>query len=106
MHRHRLEFGNPERIHPIALNGQAVHEIERIKLPAGFVVDELPSAVKIETSFGSFRAQFEVKDGAIESSRELEVQSVILPAKRYAEVRTFFERVTAIEEAQIVLAKK
>ena len=106
LHRHRLVFGNPARIHPIALNGQAIHEIERIRLPAGFVVDELPAAVNIETSFGSFRAQFEVKDGAIESTRDLEVQSVILSAERYSEVRTFFERVTAVEEAQIVLAKK
>ena len=75
-------------------------------MPAGFAVDELPDRVSVETSFGTFQARVEVKDGVIESSRELTVMPVVLPAERYPEVRAFFEKVLVAEQAQVVLVRK
>ena len=88
------------------LESQSFNETARFKLPAGFDVDELPDPVKVDSDFGSYTASYEVKDGQLLYTRKLVQRAVTIPAAKYAEVRAFFGRVRASEEAPVVLARK
>ena len=94
------------RKHPLVLESEAFAETVRFKLPAGFDVDELPDAVKVDSDFGSYTASYEVKDGQLVYTRRLVQRAATIPADKYAEVRAFFGRVRASEEAPVVLARK
>jgi hypothetical protein len=94
------------RKHPVVLQSRAYNETVHIKLPAGFDVDELPDAVKLETAFGSYTSTYEVKDGSLIFTRALVQRAATIPAERYADVRAYFERIRAAEQAPVVLARK
>lgn len=94
------------RRHPVVLESKSFNETARFKLPAGFDVDELPDPIKIDSDFGSYTASYEVKDGQLLYTRRLVQRAATIPAAKYAEVRAFFGRVRASEEAPVVLARK
>lgn len=96
----------PKRSHPIVLEAEVVSETVRVKLPAGFEVDELPDPMKLDTSFGTFSATYEVKDGQLTFTRTLIQHAAIIPAEDYAKVKNFFAGVRAAEQAPVVLARK
>ena len=62
--RELLALTDPARKHPVVLTPNAFTETAKIKLPAGFEVDELPDAVKLEAPFGSYSTSYVVKDGS------------------------------------------
>jgi len=49
----------------VVLHSNAYSETVRVQLPSGFVVDELPDAVKLQTAFGSYMTSYEVKDNEL-----------------------------------------
>jgi hypothetical protein len=104
--RESLELTAAARKQPVVLRAGAYKEQAKIKLPAGFDVDELPDPVKLKTQFGSYAATYQVKDGYLFFERMLVLQSSVIPTGNYQSVRTFFERVRAAEQAPAVLAKK
>jgi hypothetical protein len=95
-----------QRTLPIMIRSQAYTETVRIKLPAGFQVDELPDPVKLETSFGSYFANYKVDGNDLVLTRLLTLQRSTLPASQYGVVRSFYERILAAEQAPAVLMKK
>ncbi|MFL6336712.1 MAG: DUF3857 domain-containing transglutaminase family protein [Pyrinomonadaceae bacterium] len=101
-----LGLSNPTRKYPVVLESLGFNETVRIKLPAGFDVDEVPDPVKVDSDFGSYTASYEVKDGQLLYTRRLVQRALTVPAEKYAEVRAFFGRVRASEEAPVVLARK
>ena len=88
------------------LPSQAYTETARIKLPAGFQVDELPEPAKLETSFGSYSATHRVESDELVFTRSLTLRRSIVPIEQYALVRSFFERILAAEQAPAVLIRK
>ncbi|HYE14666.1 MAG TPA: DUF3857 domain-containing transglutaminase family protein [Pyrinomonadaceae bacterium] len=96
----------PKRKHPVVLESEAFSETVRVKLPAGFDVDEVPDAVKVTSDFGTYTATYEVKDGHLLYTRTLVQQAATIPAEKYDDVRRFFGQVRASEEAPVVLARK
>jgi len=104
--RESLLLTEPSRRHPVVLESQAYTETVRVKLPAGFEVDEVPDASKLTAPFGSYAASYEVKDGQLVFTRTLTLQAATIPVEQYAAVRGFFERIRAAEQAPVVLAKK
>ncbi|HEX4950957.1 MAG TPA: DUF3857 and transglutaminase domain-containing protein [Blastocatellia bacterium] len=105
-HRFGLDLTEPKRKHPLVLEAEAFSETVRVKLPEGFEVDEIPDAAKLEMPFGMYSANFEVKDGHLIFTRQLEVKAMTIPAALYPVVREFFGRVRGVEVAPVVLAKK
>ena len=91
---------------PVVLGSYAFDETVRINLPAGFTVDEMPDAVKLNTSFGSYATTYEVKDGQLIFTRKLVQNATIIPVDQYNSVRSFFEKIRAAEQAPVVLARK
>lgn len=95
-----------ERKHPVVLPSNSYSETVTVQLPSGFAVDELPDAVKLETTFGSYNTSYEVKDNELIFKRKLSQHSATIPASEYASVKKFFESIRAAENAPVVLARK
>ena len=104
--RESLFLTAAERKHPVVLVSHAYTETVNVKLPAGFEVDELPDAVKMDASFGTYATTYEVKDGQLHFTRTLVVRGATVPVAEYAKVRDFFEKIRAAEASPVVLAKK
>ena len=101
-----LALTDPKRKHPVVLTASAYSETLKLKLPAGFDVDELPDPVKLDTSFGTYATNFEVKDGQLLFTRKLVQKAGTIPVEQYNTVRSFFEKIRAAEQAPVVLARK
>ncbi|HYE74426.1 MAG TPA: DUF3858 domain-containing protein, partial [Blastocatellia bacterium] len=104
--RESVLLTNVKRTNPVVLKSHAYNETVKVKLPEGFVVDEVPDAEKLDTPFGRYTTSYEVKDGHLVFKRAFEVRASTIPANEYQSVRTFFERIRAAEQAPVVLAKK
>jgi hypothetical protein len=101
-----LVLTEASRSQPVVLDSQAFAETARIKLPAGFEVDETPDPVKLDTPFGTYTTAYEVKDGELVFSRRLTLQAATVPADQYQAVRSFFEKMRAADQAPVVLVRK
>lgn len=101
-----LALTKASRKAPVVLKSNAFTETVRVQLPEGFMVDEMPDPLKIETPFGNYTATYEVKEGQLLFTRSLTMRASTIPADQYTAVRNFFERIRATEQAPVVLAKK
>ncbi|HEY8203283.1 MAG TPA: DUF3857 domain-containing protein [Pyrinomonadaceae bacterium] len=104
--RETLSLTEAKRKHPVVLTSTAYSETLHLKLPAGFDVDELPDAVKLDASFGSYATNYEVKGGELLFTRKLVQKAGTIPVEQYNTVRSFFEKIRAAEQAPVVLARK
>jgi len=95
-----------KRTHPVVLNADAYSETVKIKLPAGFEVDEIPESAEINQPFGNYAVSYEVKDDHLIFKRSLVLKSATVPVEQYKAVRNFFGRILAAEQAPVVLARK
>jgi len=94
------------RQHAIVLDSHSLSETVRIKLPAGFAVDEMPDPLTLDTSFGTFKTTYEVKDGELYFSRRMAIKAATIPAAQYQSVRSFYEKIRAADQAPVVLTRK
>ncbi|MCA1594260.1 MAG: DUF3857 domain-containing protein [Acidobacteria bacterium] len=101
-----VSLTEPTRTHPVVLKSRAYTETTHIKLPAGFDVDEMPDALKLDSAFGNYSATYEVKDGQLVFTRSLVQRQATIPAEQYDQLRKFFGRIRATEESPVVLARK
>lgn len=104
--RDSLFLTSPTRKHPVVLESSLLGETVRIKLPAGFDVDEMPDAIALDTAFGTYKTTYEVKNGELFFSRRMSIKGGSIPAEQYENVRKFYERIRAAEQSPVVLAKK
>lgn len=77
-----------------------------IKLPAGFKLDELPEAAKVESPYGSLEASWTMHDGEIVMEETLVVKETVAPASEYARVREFFDQVAGAQSAPVVFVRR
>jgi hypothetical protein len=103
--RTEFSFSATSRKYPVVISSRQATDIVRVELPEGFKVDELPAAVRIETSFGNYSSSFEVTNRLLIFTRNVSMRPTVIPADRYSEVRSFFQRVSAAEQAPVVLVK-
>jgi hypothetical protein len=101
-----LWLTEPKRVNPIVLYPYTFSETSVIKLPVGFVVDEMPDPVKLETAFGKYLTSYEVKDGQLHYSRTFVLNAAQIPADKYSSVQNFFVQMRKAEQAPVVLMKK
>jgi len=95
-----------DRKHPVVLESNSFNEKVTITLPAGFVVDEMPDAVKLETPFGKYTTSYEAKDGKLLFNRSLVMNRGTVSVDRYNEIRSFFTKMRDAEQAPVVLVRK
>ena len=105
----RLDQFSPvegKRVTPILIDASSYNEIIKVKLPEGFVVDEMPDVDNIETSYGKYTSKFEVTGKYLIFSRNLVLNRTVVPASAYEDVRKFFGVVRNAEQSPVVLVKK
>lgn len=98
-------FTSRQRSAPIRLRSELRHDIIHIKTPAGFKLDELPEAAKIESAYGRLEASWVVHENEIVMEQTLEIRDTVAPASEYQDVRAFFDQVAGAQGAPIVLVK-
>jgi hypothetical protein len=104
--RDSVDLTEPSRKLPIVVESQALAESLQLKLPAGFVVDEMPEQVDLKTTFGTYHAECSSKEGGLVYRRSLVLSNAILPADQYTEIRKFFISIRDSEQSPVVLTKK
>lgn len=82
------------------------HDSYDITLPAGYVVDETPDPVNVDTDFASYHASVTAKGNVLHYEREYVVRKVELPAERAADFRKFESAVLSDEKGAAVLRKE
>jgi len=61
--------------------------------------------VNLDTAFGSYKTNYEVKNGELIFTRALSQRAATVPSDQYQLVRSFYEKIRAAEQAPVVLTK-
>ena len=77
-----------------------------IELPAGYAVDELPEAVKLDLGFASYESSSQVKGNILHYSRTYTVREVTLPPEKYADLQKLSSVIATDEQSRAVLKKQ
>ncbi len=77
-----------------------------LTLPPGYLVDELPEPVSLDTDFASYHSAVTADGATLHYTREYTVKQLQLDASRYEDLRKFTERVAYDEATSAVLKKK
>lgn len=104
--RDDVSFTDPKRTTPILTSAWAMRETAAFALPAGFVVDEMPDAIDLETAFGKYSTRYEVKGGKLLFTRTLVMKRSTQPADQYEAIRLFYSKIRDAEQAPVVLLRK
>lgn len=104
---HTLAFDNKPRTVPIELDATGRwHDSFDIMLPAGYVVDETPDPVDIDTDFASYHSTVTAKANTLHYERTYVVRKVELPASRATDFRKLEGGILADERGTAVLKKQ
>ncbi len=95
-----------KRDQPVMLDSNSMKETVTFNLPSGFVVDEMPDAVTLETPFGKYTTKYESKDNKLVFTRSLTTTRTTVPVDKYNSVKDFYSKIMAAEQSPVVLLKK
>jgi transglutaminase-like putative cysteine protease len=98
-----LEKKEPRK-YPIEFYGpRRDNDRVEIKLPEGYVVDELPPATDVEYSFGSYHSKVELKGNALVYARTYEIKEVSIPLEKMEDLKKFYRMIASDERGTAVL---
>ncbi len=102
------EFGfqSRQRTTPVEFDALMRKDSIRIKIPAGFKLDEMPRPAKLESPYGSIQASWKVEGSEVWFEQTLEIREFIAPVSEFAAVRDFFDQVNGILQAPVVLTNQ
>jgi hypothetical protein len=102
-----LPSDDKARTVPIDLNATGHwHDSYDIALPDGYVVDEMPDPVNLDTDFASYHSTISAKDKVLHYERDYTVKKVELPAEKQADFRHLEGVILSDERATVVLKKQ
>ena len=104
--RNSVVLSELKRINPIELPSSSMTETATFTLPKGFVVDETPDAVKLDTKFGKYSADYKTEGDTIVFKRSLSFKKGVVSPGEYASVKSFFDKMMQAEQAPVVLIRK
>jgi hypothetical protein len=104
--RNSLWLTDQTRNHPVILGSASVRETIVFTLPPGYVVDETPENLNMETAFGKYSTTFEVKENKLTFTRILTMKRSTVAVDKYATVRDFFSKMREAEQSPVVLMMK
>lgn len=100
------ELRDEQRIHPFVLNAESFSERATFRLPEGYAVDELPEPVQLESPYGRYEANWKVNGSEMHFAQALTVDSAVVPAAEYPQLRGFLLRVRGASSASVVLIRR
>ncbi len=95
-----------QRKNPVSLEAYSFEETAVFTIPAGFVVDETPDAVTLDTPFGKYKSSYEVAGGKLIYNRSMILTRSLITADKYNTVRDFFAKILAAEQSPVVLMRQ
>lgn len=97
-------FKHAERKYPIYFP-YAFSEFDTIviRVPEGFAIENSPEPAEVKSPFGQYRNNTKVADGQIITTRALLLKQFLFDPKVYGDLKSFFGKVQAGDEAQSVL---
>jgi transglutaminase-like putative cysteine protease len=76
-----------------------------IRLPAGYVVDDLPKPIQEDCEFASYQSSVEVSGGTLHYKRTYVVKDVTVPPQKLDVIRSFYRHVEEDEKSSAVLKR-
>ena len=104
--RNSSSLTEAKRTTPVELDSNSMRETVTFSLPAGFVIDEMPSPVDLKTPFGTYSTKYEAKDGKLVFTRLMTTSRTLIPTDKYASIRDFFAAIREAEQSPVVLLRK
>ena len=104
--RNALFLTEEKRQYPVMLDSQSMRETAIFSLPSGFVVDEMPDAVNLETPFGKYTTSYEVKENKLYFTRSLTMSRTTIPVDKYKQIKDFYAKMRDAEQSPVVLLRK
>jgi transglutaminase-like putative cysteine protease len=105
--RNAVMLTEPKRSNPIEIaSTNTMNETVTFDLPQGFVIDETPDPVNLESSFGKYSTRYDTTDGKLVFTRSMTLNRATIPAEKYSAVKEFFSKILEAEQSPVVLLKK
>jgi hypothetical protein len=78
-----------------------------IRLPKGYVVDDIPAPVDDSCKYGhfSYKSWYDAKSNEVITSAKLDLKTYRIPPSDYADVKKFFDAVLQSNEERLVIRK-
>lgn len=95
-----------KRDQPVVPDSNSMKETAVFILPPGFVVEEMPDAITLETPFGKYTTSYEAKDDKLLFTRSLVTTRTTVSTDKYNSVKDFYTKILAAEQSPVVLLKK
>ena len=74
-----------------------------LHLPEGYAIESIPQSQNIETEFGSYDLQIEVKDNCVFIIRRIRINSGLYDAGKHADWTNFLQQIANLSKKQITL---
>jgi hypothetical protein len=98
-------FPAKERKLPIELELLLQRDEVTLKLPPGFVVDELPDRSEVKSPYGHYESSYVTADDTVVVHRTLKLEDCLVPVSEYAALRKFFGDVAKADRSSVVLRR-
>jgi hypothetical protein len=76
-----------------------------ITLPPGFSVDDVPPPTKVVSDFATYTSQVQVTGNKVRYTRTYQVNQILVPQEKLAELRKFYRQIAADERSSLLLRK-
>jgi hypothetical protein len=76
-----------------------------ITVPAGYVVEDLPSPTTVECEYGSYKSEIKFSGGVLHYKRSYEIKDLVVPTLKLAQVKDFLDQVAADENSAVALKR-
>jgi hypothetical protein len=104
---HAMAFDDRPRTVPIDLSATGLwRDSFDITLPAGYVVDETPDAIDVDTDFASYHSTVTAKGNQLHYQREYVVRQIQIPPDKSADFRKLESAILTDEKGTAVLKKQ
>jgi hypothetical protein len=100
------ELRDETRRQSFLLEPDSFTESATVRLPAGYVVDEAPEPIRLESEYGSYDAQWNLTDGALQFKQSLTLQPKLVAPEDYPKLRDFLLKVRGAGNSPVVLARQ
>ncbi len=104
--RRGTSFTESKRKYPVVLDADAFSESVEFEIPTGYVIDEIPDKVSLETAFGKYTADWRFESGKVHFNRSMKIKNTFLDPKDYTSVKEFFNSMIGAEQAPVVLRRQ
>ncbi|MEL7361549.1 MAG: DUF3857 domain-containing protein [Bacteroidota bacterium] len=101
-------FTSPERLFPVDFNYPRTHRLTGIvRLPEGFVVDEMPDPVRLTFArdAGTYQCQLGEQAGQLVVRRSVNLRAVSVEPRVYPELRAYYDRMVSADDQMVVLKR-